>query len=282
MNTKNNIISKIKEQQRLWAERKGIKLDKDGYCCDRNKNFFQPLSSGTIRDLMTGDGAELGKDGQRGKIQAVHSSSAIACNFFDYWRGRDLSLLVQTFDLTGQFSGPAFEQKYPTGLKGKSPNIDVVLYRIDGFLFAIESKFTEPFQQSNTKGPLKPKYFHNKKALWEEVRLSGCQAMAEKLHSNPLQFKHLDAAQLLKHMLGLAKNRQNWVLCYLWYCPDDPIAKYHAEEVVQFTQGIGSDATKFSSLTYQELFKRISYLLGQEHSHYRSYLKDRYFSDTTT
>lgn len=81
-----NILNILKKNQRSWAERSNILIDENGYCKNREDNFFQPLSSCTIIDLMAGDGAELGNENHQGKIQAVHSSSALACNFFDYWR----------------------------------------------------------------------------------------------------------------------------------------------------------------------------------------------------
>ncbi len=40
-------------------------------------------------------GSELGENGGRGKIQTLHSSSAIVCNFFDYWRAGDLKPLAE-------------------------------------------------------------------------------------------------------------------------------------------------------------------------------------------
>jgi hypothetical protein len=38
--------------------------------------------------------SELGENGGRGKIQALHSSSALVCNFFDYWRAGCCRLIV--------------------------------------------------------------------------------------------------------------------------------------------------------------------------------------------
>lgn len=115
-----------------------------------------PLSACSRRDLAGGDGSELGKGGGRGKIQALHSSAALACNFFDYWRGRDLGLLSRALGISVRLCAVAFEQKFPTRLGGIAPNLDVVLYGCDGSLFAVESKFTEPFTKSKTKCFLKP------------------------------------------------------------------------------------------------------------------------------
>jgi hypothetical protein len=90
-------------------------------------------------------------DGGRGKIQALHSSSALACSWLDYWRGRDLTPLSQAFGVSVPFSAIALEQKFPTGLGGIGPNLDVLITCGDGSLFGIESKFTEPYRKAKSK-----------------------------------------------------------------------------------------------------------------------------------
>jgi hypothetical protein len=64
-----------------------------------------------------------------------------------------------------QFSSLTLEQKFPTGLGGIGPNLDVLLCA-DQITFAIESKFTEPYTKSKLKTFLKPKYFHGGRDLW--------------------------------------------------------------------------------------------------------------------
>lgn len=84
-----NEIEKIKKHQKAWADSNGIELDQDNYVdvYELNKNFVVPLSAETIRDLTGGDGSEYPKDEKtRTKILATHSSSALVCNFFEYWR----------------------------------------------------------------------------------------------------------------------------------------------------------------------------------------------------
>jgi hypothetical protein len=276
------VVKTIKQQQLSWAERAGIKSDEQGYCYRLDENLFHPLSSCSRLDYASGDGAELGKEGKRGKILALHSSSALACNFFDYWRGRDLTGLAQALGTT-ELCGIGFECKFPTGLQGTPPNLDVVLYESDGGVLAIECKLMEPFQKSKKeKTYLKPKYFE-KDDTWARVKLPGCQVLADDIQQNPAQFDLLDVAQLLKHMLGLASNQRHWQLCYLWYDydPGGPASKKHASEIVSFREQIGDDAKRFSSLTYQELFQRLSHFLGEQHLEYQEYLRDRYFGSAT-
>lgn len=269
------VVQAVKEQQLSWANRAGIRSDEDGYCYVLNENLFRPLSSSSRIDLAGGDGAELGRQGKRGKILALHSSAALACNFFDYWRGRDMAALADTFG-TKRLSDIVFERKFPTGLRGRAPNLDVVLHESGGSILAIESKFMEPFQRSRTKTYLKPKYFEDGGA-WARVGLHGCQALAERIRDDEAHFELLDVAQLLKHMLGLASNLEDWRLLYLWYDPEGPAGERHSSEIGSFREAIGCDARRFLSMTYQEAFLRMSHFLGQQHLEYQVYLRERYF-----
>src|SRR5262245_12743048 len=121
-----DLVSILKAKQKAWAASIGLETDADGYCHRCDENLFEPLSACSRRDFAAGDGWELGKDVARGKIQALHSSAALACNVFDYWRGRDLGPLGQSLDLSTRLCGLAFEQKAPTGLEGTAPNLDVM------------------------------------------------------------------------------------------------------------------------------------------------------------
>jgi hypothetical protein len=269
----------IKARQRAWATRNRRTFDADGYCTCVDDNIFQGLSPGARKDFESGDGTELGKSGGRGKIQALHSSSALACNWFDYWRGRDLQRLSRAFGVPIRFSTLALEQKFPTGLAGIGPNLDVLLCA-DGAPFAIESKFTEPYTKSKGKTWLKPKYFHDGRSLWTVAGLPGCQAVAEALRTGQHDFKVLDVAQLLKHMLALAlRFGQHWSLCCLWFEVPGSLAARHRQELMDFMAHIGTDAANFLALTYQELFARMVPFVGQDDSEYIAYLRDRYVSD---
>jgi hypothetical protein len=269
----------IKARQRAWATRKGLSFDRHGYCDCVNDNIFRGLSPAARKDFESGDGAELGKGNKRGKIQALHSSSALACNWFDYWRDRDLQPLSRAFGVPVQFATLALEQHFPTGLGGIGPNLDALLRSADGTLFAIESKFAEPYTKSKTKTYLKPKYFHDGRRLWTDAGLPGCQAVAEALRTGRHDFKILDVAQLLKHMLALAHSGQRWSLCCLWFEVPGALADRHRQELRDFAAEIGVDAAHFSSLAYQALFARMAPVLSENDSEYIAYLRDRYTSD---
>ena len=264
--------------QQAWATDRGIEIDADGYCCRYDANLFEPLSACSRRDLTAGDGSELGREGARGKIQALHSSAALACNFFDYWRGRDLGPLRQSLDLPTRLCGLEFEQKVPTRLGGIAPNLDVMLYGCDGSVFAVESKFTEPFVKAKHKSFLKPKYFPEGQGLWRDAGLLGCQTLAESLREGRVRFELLDAAQLLKHMLGLGRSGHSWTLICLWYGAGESLSDRYADELAMFSRLIGSDSDRFVAMTYQALFDRLANLVGSEHDGWKSYLQTRYFA----
>lgn len=86
----------IKRRQRLWGQRRRLELiprSSDGgdrvYTCDVDSNLLEPLSDLARGQFTAGDGSELGSADEPGKIQALHSSSAIGCNFFHYWQRRN-------------------------------------------------------------------------------------------------------------------------------------------------------------------------------------------------
>lgn len=280
MRTQPNDCDIIKTRQRAWATRNGIKFDADGYCTCVDDNIFHGLSPDARTDFKNGDGAELGEKDERGKIQALHSSSALACNWFDYWRGRDLQPLSRAFGVPVEFSTLTLEQsRFSTGVGGINPNLDVLLTCSDETPFAIESKFAEPYTKSKQKKYLKPAYLPNNRHLWAEAGLPGCQSVAEALRTGKHRFEVLDVAQLLKHMLALARNNQNWKLCCVWFEMPGSTADQHRQELTEFVTKIGNDAKHFSVLTYQELFKRMIPFVGKTDSEYMAYLRERYVSE---
>jgi hypothetical protein len=269
----------IKARQREWAQRYGRTLD-IGYCTCADDNIFSKLSEAARREFAEGGGGELGVGTTPGKIQALHSSSALACNWFDYWRERDFGVLSEAFGVPSPFVSLRLEAKLPTGMRGADANLDVLLTTADGSLFGIESKFTEPYAPSRLKAHLKPQYFAQSRSMWTDAGLPACQAIAESLRTGTHVFTVLDVAQLLKHMLALARTGNRWTLCCLWYDAPGPIAEQHRAELQWLADALGSDAQHFTTLTYQELFARMEPLLaGTEHAAYIAYLRERYMEN---
>jgi len=111
----------------------------------------------------------------------------------------------------------------------------------------------------------------------EDRGLYGCQRLADDLRHNRVEFELLDAAQLLKHMLGLGQCKDPWKLFCLWCGPPDPMTDQHEIELNLFSERIGSNSSRFEAATYQELFERLCRNLGNDHVEWRSYMRDRYF-----
>ena len=277
MTEPSNVVAIIKKRQQDWARRHDRTLDTNGYCGCVDDNMYGGLSEAARSDFLLGGGGELGANGQPGKMQAVHSSSALACNWFDYWRERDLSVLSAAFGVPNPFVTLRLEAHVPTGMRGADANLDALLTTADGWLFAIESKFTEPYTPA-TKLSIKPQYFSQNRSRWTDVGLPGCQIVAEQIRAGQHGFKVLDVAQLLKHMLALGRTGSRWTLCYLWYDVPGAMSDQHKADLQTFASQIGSDVSHFRTLTYQQLFARLAPLAIAEHAEYMEYLRDRYIA----
>ena len=268
-------VDVVKAQQQAWAKAQNIPTDAAGYTLRLDGNLFVPLSDETVRDFKSGDGAELGDGSTRGKMQALHSSSALACNFFEYWRRRDPAPLANALGLTQSITTIRFEQKFPTGLRGKAPNLDVVLGLESGHIIAIESKFLEPYGKH--PAGFRSKYFDGDRKYWEERGLKHCQKLAHQIQDGKQKFKWLHAQQLLKHALGLAKSGGEWSFWYLWYQVDGTPGIEHAAEAQEFGRLIDPDGFGFRSITYQSLLGNLIAHAGTPHQSYLNYLEQRYF-----
>jgi hypothetical protein len=236
------------------------------------------MSPQALAEFGSGDGGELGRPGNRGKMRALHSSSALAYNFFEYWRGRDASPLASTLRLPAPIVGVDFERKYPTGLPGNAPNLDVVLTSPSGSVTAIESKFLEPYYGHGSASGFKAKYFESESGLWRVAGYPRCQELAERLYSDKAAFRLLNAAQLLKHILGLATSGKQWALVYLWYEILGTSTAEHAAEAAEFARIAVADGIEFRALSYQSVFAEMQTGSGAAHQEYMAYLGGRYFA----
>ena len=156
---------------------------------------------------------------------ALHSSSALAVNFFDYWTDRDKTTVLSALGIDPEDGASLdFEAQFHTGLGGTPPHLDVAITHDTGCVIAVESKFTEHLKRSTTgKSNFTTSYFPKSTGRWMANDLPACQSLAEELWCEELrggrqQFEYLDPRQLLKHALGLAtKLRDRFSLYYLYY-----------------------------------------------------------------
>jgi hypothetical protein len=285
MNAFNLLISKQSE----WAKNKNLQLvgslgprGRKVYTRSIEENLFQPLNKQTKENLEHGDGNELaGSEAQPAKIQAVHSSSALGINLFDYWRGSaDLSIITTACRLSRanrKLCGEMlFEQKFPIDDRFRyPPNIDVVIIPKTGRyrVYAIECKFAEPYSSHKHDG-LDGKYLKNDD-IWQSLTSTKCLAQA--ISPDDSRFRYLHAAQLIKHILGLNREfgHSRYRLLYLWYDVIGEASHKHRQEIKQFSDIVGSDGVAFREVTYQDAISRLA-KHREDHSEYISYITERY------
>ena len=87
--------------QKAWAERNGIEFTERFRTVNLEDNLFQPLNTATRAEFEAGAGDELGEPGQPEKLASLYSSSALATNMFDFWRGRYATALFEALGLGG-------------------------------------------------------------------------------------------------------------------------------------------------------------------------------------
>ncbi len=277
-------IAVLRARQEQWARTAGKSVNA-GCVLSLKENLFQSMNAETQRELESGAGNETGTAPHstgRPKMTSLRSSSVLAVNFFDAMRDGDLHPLGRALDLDFAPTRLRYEEKRRHGLAGGiPPHLDVFLESDGGENVGIESKFAEIYDSAPTKHKvLKPGYFSHQQNRWEELGLPMCQRLADSLADEP-SYQRLDAAQLLKHILGLAHHDPRPVggvrLVYLWYDIPSAESEVHAREVVQFAQTVASELL-FVPLTYQQLFAKLEDTLVKPH---RDYLRARYFSDSS-
>lgn len=275
-----NALSRILQRQQDWVAERGIIVEPPGYTETVEANLLQKLHPETTKDFERGDGGELGRHGHRGKMQALRSSSALVVNVFDYWRDRPKTWIAKGLSLSSEPSSLCFEAKFENGLRqGHSPNLDLAIVLADKRIVAVESKFTETYTRVSRKEPFKDKYFPAGSGRWHDLRLPNCQRLADRLRRGDARFLYLNAAQLLKHALGLAQPEVGAVtLVYLWYAVPSSEATQHEKEVEEFTREIGAELD-FRALTYQKLFSAALRDVGAAHAAYVDYIGERYFPE---
>jgi hypothetical protein len=271
---------RITEQQRQWATRAKVRASAKGYLPTVEANLWKPLHPKTRMEFQSGSGSELrNPKGRLAKMRALHSSAALACNFFDFWRERDKAVLTQALELTSPIVDLRFEMQLPTGLRGTPPNLDLFLALASGEFVAVESKFTEQYAAKSNTPPFKAKYVADKVQLWADVGLQSCQRLVTGIVDGEQAFDRLNCAQLLKHALDAARHHSRRVsLLYLFYDDDGSEGTQHRADIVTFCSLLNGELG-FRALSYQELFRRIE---GQPVSgglSYLKYLKEHYFPD---
>ncbi len=268
-------VERITSQQLAWAQQRGVTAE-GGYTTRVEDNVFGgQLHPDTRSEYERGKGKEL-----EGHMKALHSSSALVVNVFDYWRRANrIQDIARCCGATGSVVGMEFEQTRPIrGVTRTPPHLDV---EFCGMLpLAIESKFTETYRRK-TRRPIPnthlDKYLASRD-IW--TGLPRLKAIAESIvgeSGGMTQWEYLDVPQLIKHVLGLnCRYRGEFSLLYLWYCIDSPEAKAHADQLDAFSTSLDGEID-FRTMTYQDLFAKLEQVPDADSGHL-SYLGERYFT----
>jgi hypothetical protein len=277
--------SYIFQKQLLWAQRKGIALcgsagerGRLAYTRRLDDNLFEPLTEEARSEYVTGDGGELGRDESRpGKMQAIHSSSALGCNMFHYWRRVDRTPLLLACGLPSRgVEKITFEGQLPISEKFRyAPNLDVLVSYGGEEVAAIECKFSEPYS-TRTKVPLSDKYLDRAfDALWDAA--PALRSIATRCATPAAaEFTHLDVPQLLKHLLGLRRRAgSRGHLLYLYYDVPGRSGVKHLDEISCFADAAARDGVRFSSASYQSLLLKLAEQRS-DHGDWCDYMTDRY------
>ena len=325
-------IDLILVQQQKWAKGKTKTLVSgkiiDGEECE-DKNYLETiednlfpidepkgLRSENIDAYNKGGGSETKTITHRPKMSALHSSSALVVNLFQYWQNQEINKtpllialgLVNDNDKVGDVKKIKFEEKlqikYKDGeiikkVKFGTPNLDVMIEFGDKII-AIESKFTEPYINESDKNSKMQDSYIEKESLWRGI--PHIEKLAKAIHTQNYQIenckikesikvlrktKRLDVAQLIKHILGLRtdddkeilKNKEI-ILLYLWYdVPNSEEAKEHQEEIEAFASIAKADGINFRHITYQKVIENLDkkeYKNIKKFEEYIKYLKNRY------
>jgi len=284
MNAYDYILSK----QIQWAYRNGIiltgskgKRGRKAYTENLDDNLFEPLLRKVKGDFKGADGGEL--TGNPCKMQAVHSSSALGVNIFQYWKKiKHVPLIAAACGFCSKNNTSSqdinFEVKFPISEKFKrSPNIDVVINNSSESkfkVFAIESKFSEAYSSRKCSG-ISAKYVELEK-VWDNV--PNLLKFAKTISPNDNKFEHLHPAQLIKHILGLKNKfgKDKFRLLYLWYDTIGPDSANHHKELNEFTKITKEDGIHFHSMSYQDLIIRLAKNYRDIHKNYIDYITGRY------
>jgi len=283
-------IDYIKSKQIFWAKRKGLELiGSEGerglliYTQNIEENLFEPLTKESRQQFEAGDGGEVNDSPQKpAKMKALHSSSAIAVNIFQYWNTiNKVHQIAHSCGLCKKGNQTAekikFEQKFVVNKAfQRSPNIDVIIENnVKGQydVFAIECKFTEAYD-GRKRGGIKERYINLQ--IWDEIPY--IFDFAKSISPIDNEFKHLHPAQLIKHILGLKGKygKKAFRLLYLWYDVHGEEGYTHIKEIERFSEIVKKDGIKFSAMSYQKLISNLAKYYYNGNEKYFNYITDRY------
>ncbi len=256
-----------------WRRMKGDKCFRAEQVRYVNRPKDNLLSAVCFADIEE-DYADAAGHELENKFCAAYSSAALVANCFGPFRkGGSIPSLAGANGLTSL----RFEQRLPHGLPSQPPNLDVVMRGSD-VLVAVESKCTEYLRRK--PGEFKPAY----DPLAEKME-AGWHKVFKLIRKEPGHFGGLDAAQLVKHYLGIRRSatEHRKVLLYLFWEPlnADSFSAFaeHRGWIAEFNEIVQGSEVEFHHQSYPELWGSWSSGASPVVSEHLRQLKERYLVD---
>ena len=199
-----------------------------------------------------------GNEIESGKFGSPQSSAALAANGFGWFLDRpgDLPMFPPLADLAEPVSSVEIEReiRFPWS-GGRHPWLDAVV-ETQGHVIGVESKRFEPFRDRKY-AKFADAYDRD---VWGERMERWC-AMRDRLRGEPQLYRHLDAAQLVKHAFALASEAVRFcvqpVLLYLYAepagdkVPTDADFLAHRREIDHFAAQVAGERVRFAACSWR-------------------------------
>jgi hypothetical protein len=249
MSNRSDLNTKHRVHEALWQRFKAVTgnpLDPKGYLQKENieANLIAGVDLSLFReDYEKGAGNELTQ-----KFRAVHSSAALVANTFGRWKNEPEK--PSLFGLSS-FASLKLEWRPNNWFTNRPPNLDVLM-ESPGCRVAVESKLTEIFV--NKQPQFSSRYtrdrFPNCEDVWWHLLEEACQWPRSRF----------DAAQIIKHYLGLSnvwEAGRETHLVYLYWEPINASSfreyDQHTQDLKKFGKKVKNSKIKFQSMTYSRL-----------------------------
>ena len=212
------------------------------------------VPEGRVRAILQKAG---GNEIASGKFASPQSSAALAVNGFGWFLDRPADL--PPFPGLEDCDWPAIRVDVERQMRfpwrgGRHPWLDAVVETPD-CLIGVESKRYEPFRDRK-EAKLSDAYNRD---VWGDGMDHWC-AMRDLVRAEPRRYRHLDAAQLVKHAFGIStqahKCEKEPVLLYLFAEPSDvtdgAMFAAHHTEIADFTDRVRGGRVRFASCSWAE------------------------------
>ena len=197
-----------------------------------------------------------------GKFASPESSAALAANGFGWFIERPS--LLPAFPGLDDIKWPAASVEIERQMRfpcqgGRHPWLDAAVVT-QTHLIGVESKRYEPFRDRK-RAVLAQAYDRD---VWGEA-MEPWLAMRDSLRRNPLSYRYLDAAQLVKHAFGLSAEakrvNRSPVLLYLYAEPARVAASAcsgHRAEIESFATAVRGARVRFAATSWTDWLHRFA------------------------